>query len=250
MAQCDWRSCLTCPCTSDEAEKIQTVGDLIRFVQERQRENDRPGRRVAVGRAGNPAGHRCHFQWWRRRPLSRPCHIPTGYNERMARKKKIRTDFRKEHQVRRRQKDLTRKFARDDRGRRQDSSRSERLTGKGDLTRKRTIVGVESDPESAGFGVLRDVASTVAPRPRAQRARPVERRPGRRRPRVPLRHPRPAQGPQHRPAARRRRRRHRLAPPRSDRRFAHRADRAAAAHPQPHEQRRGSRSSSPTSISS
>jgi acyl carrier protein len=29
--------------TSDEAEKIQTIGDLIRFVQERQRENDRPG---------------------------------------------------------------------------------------------------------------------------------------------------------------------------------------------------------------
>ena len=29
--------------TSDEAEKIQTAGDLILFIQERQRENDRPG---------------------------------------------------------------------------------------------------------------------------------------------------------------------------------------------------------------
>jgi ribosome biogenesis GTPase len=77
----------------------------------------------------------------------------------MARKKKIRTEFRKDHQVRRRQKDLTRKFARDD-----DAGdklvKSERVTGKGDLTRKRTIVGVETDAEAAGFGVLRDVAGT------------------------------------------------------------------------------------------
>jgi ribosome biogenesis GTPase / thiamine phosphate phosphatase len=77
----------------------------------------------------------------------------------MARKKKIRTDFRKDHQVRRRQKDLTRKFARDDRA--EDKFvKSERITGKGDLTRKRTIVGVEADPESSGFGVLRDVAKS------------------------------------------------------------------------------------------
>ena len=77
----------------------------------------------------------------------------------MSRKKKIRTDFRKDHQVRRRKNDLTRKFARDD-----DAGdklvKSERLSGKGDLTRKRTIVGVESDPESAGFSVQRDVAHT------------------------------------------------------------------------------------------
>jgi ribosome biogenesis GTPase / thiamine phosphate phosphatase len=75
-------------------------------------------------------------------------------------KKKIRTDFRKDHQVRRRQKDLTRKFARDDQA--EDKLvKNERLTGKGELTRKRTIIGVESDPESAGFGVLRDVAGTA-----------------------------------------------------------------------------------------
>jgi ribosome biogenesis GTPase / thiamine phosphate phosphatase len=81
------------------------------------------------------------------------------YNEGMARNKKIRTDFRKDHQVRRRQKDLTRKFARDeDHG--DKLAKSERLTGKGDLTRKRTIVGVESNPESAGFSVQRDVALT------------------------------------------------------------------------------------------
>jgi ribosome biogenesis GTPase len=77
----------------------------------------------------------------------------------MPKKKKIRADFRKDHQVRRRQKDLTRKFARDaDAG--DAMAGSERLSGKGDLTRKRTIVGVESDPETAGFGVLRDVAGS------------------------------------------------------------------------------------------
>src|SRR5262245_57966102 len=75
----------------------------------------------------------------------------------MTRKKKIRTDFRKEHQVRRRQKDLTRDFARDENA--EDRTlKSERLTGKGELTRKRTIVGVEADAASTGFGVLRDVA--------------------------------------------------------------------------------------------
>jgi len=77
----------------------------------------------------------------------------------MSKNKKIRADFRKDHQVRRRQKDLTRKFARDaDAG--DAMASTERLSGKGDLTRKRTIIGVESDPETAGYGVLRDAAST------------------------------------------------------------------------------------------
>src|SRR4051794_4244175 len=78
----------------------------------------------------------------------------------MARKKKIRTDFRKQHQGRRRKGDLTRDFARDEHA--EDRTlKSERLTGKGDLTRKRTIVGVETDAATAGFGVLRDVAKTA-----------------------------------------------------------------------------------------
>jgi ribosome biogenesis GTPase len=78
----------------------------------------------------------------------------------MSRKKKIRTDFRKQHQGRRRKGDLTRDFARDERA--EDRTlKSERLTGKGDLTRKRTIVGVETDAAAAGFGVLRDVAETA-----------------------------------------------------------------------------------------
>lgn len=78
----------------------------------------------------------------------------------MARKKKIRTDFRKQHQGRRRKGDLTRDFARDESA--EDRTlKSERLTGKGELTRKRTIVGVETDAAAAGFGVLRDVAKTA-----------------------------------------------------------------------------------------
>jgi ribosome biogenesis GTPase len=78
----------------------------------------------------------------------------------MARNKKIRAEFRKQHQGRRRQKDLTRELARDD----QAEDRlvaSERITGKGELTRKRTIVGVEADSEATGFDVLRDVDETA-----------------------------------------------------------------------------------------
>src|SRR5205809_244873 len=83
-------------------------------------------------------------------------HAP--YNDFMARKRKIRAEFRKDHQVRRRQKDLTRKFAHDEHA--EDKFvKSERLTGKGDLTRKRTIVGTEDHLESGGFKVLRDVDS-------------------------------------------------------------------------------------------
>src|SRR5688500_1089139 len=76
----------------------------------------------------------------------------------MARNRKIRTDFRKTHQGRRRKNDLTRELSEGDRA--EDRLvKSERLTGKGDLTRKRTVIGVESNAETSGFGVLRDVDS-------------------------------------------------------------------------------------------
>jgi ribosome biogenesis GTPase / thiamine phosphate phosphatase len=85
--------------------------------------------------------------------------VAARYNQSMARKRKIRTEFRKDHQVRRREGDLTRHFARDEHA--DDKlSRSERISGKGDLTRKRTIVGQEADPAGTGFGVLRDVAQS------------------------------------------------------------------------------------------
>lgn len=76
----------------------------------------------------------------------------------MSRKKKIRADFRKTHQVRRRQTDVTREFSQDERAADRHFG-TERLTGKGELTRKRTVVGIETDPQTAGFGVLRDVAA-------------------------------------------------------------------------------------------
>src|SRR5688572_24791270 len=78
----------------------------------------------------------------------------------MAGKKKIRTEFRKSHQGRRQRQDLTRELARDD----QAADRlvkSERVSGKGELTRKRTIVGQDADSETGGFAVQRDVDSTA-----------------------------------------------------------------------------------------
>ena len=73
-------------------------------------------------------------------------------------KKKIRAEFRKVHQGRQRANDLTRRFSTDEHA--EDKLvRQERVTGKGELTRKRTVVGIEADPDSAGFGVLRDVDS-------------------------------------------------------------------------------------------
>jgi len=78
----------------------------------------------------------------------------------MGRNRKIRADFRKQHQGRRREKDLTQRFHQDEHA--EDRlPKSERLTGKGELTRKRTVVGHEADPAAAGFGVLRDVAKTA-----------------------------------------------------------------------------------------
>jgi ribosome biogenesis GTPase len=83
-----------------------------------------------------------------------------AYNVLMGRNKKIRADFRKQHQGRRREKDLTQRFHQDEHAA-DRFTKSERLTGKGELTRKRTVVGHEADPTAAGFGVLRDVAKTA-----------------------------------------------------------------------------------------
>jgi len=78
----------------------------------------------------------------------------------MAKKKKqkIRATFRKNRQVRARKQGLTDEyhehgFVQDDTG------RSERISGKGELTRKRTVVGVEPGDEETGLSILRDVDS-------------------------------------------------------------------------------------------
>src|SRR5437762_12595704 len=74
--------------------------------------------------------------------LGRRTTMNTHYNNRMARNRKIRTEFRKTHQVRRRQKDLTRKFARDE-GAEDKLVSSERISGKGELRSEERRVGKE-----------------------------------------------------------------------------------------------------------
>lgn len=73
----------------------------------------------------------------------------------MCAKRKIRAEFRKGHQGKVRRGDLTRELARDDRAEDRLVS-SERVTGKGELTRKRTIIGQDGD-EGSGLSVLRDI---------------------------------------------------------------------------------------------
>ncbi len=62
---------------------------------------------------------------------------------------KLRADFRKKHQGRVRKGDLTREFHGGDGASLADIVQSERVSGKGDLTRKRTVQGVGADPENA-----------------------------------------------------------------------------------------------------
>jgi len=70
-------------------------------------------------------------------------------------KRKIRTEFRKNREVRVRRGDLTKDFQ--DHGFEQDdSAQTERVSGKGSLSRKRTVVGEQLDGE-AGLSVLPDV---------------------------------------------------------------------------------------------
>lgn len=71
-------------------------------------------------------------------------------------KQKIRATFRKNRQVRTRQEDLTEQY-REHGFQADDAARSERVSGKGELTRKRTVVGIEHSGKEAGLGILRDV---------------------------------------------------------------------------------------------
>jgi ribosome biogenesis GTPase len=75
-------------------------------------------------------------------------------------KKKVRADFRKKYGSRTRKNDFTRAFDQSD-----DSSDEtvyrERVSGKGELTRKRTITGAEvEETESGGFHVHLDIDET------------------------------------------------------------------------------------------
>lgn len=74
-------------------------------------------------------------------------------------KKKIRTEFRKNRQPKPRRGDLTRDFERD-REETGDISRDERISGKGDLTRHRTVIGQATETD-AGFDVHLGVDESV-----------------------------------------------------------------------------------------
>lgn len=78
-------------------------------------------------------------------------------------KKHLRADFRKNRASRARQGDWTRKFKTD--AVEDDAAREERLSGKGDLTRKRTVRGAEVDDDS-GLGVVLDVDESACMRGR------------------------------------------------------------------------------------
>ena len=71
-------------------------------------------------------------------------------------KKKLRVSFRKNRQARTRESGFTRKFEQhgfeDD-----DSIRREQLSGKGELAKKRTVVGEEVTGDTSGFTVLPEV---------------------------------------------------------------------------------------------
>jgi ribosome biogenesis GTPase len=76
------------------------------------------------------------------------------------RKRKLRADFRKNYGSRTRPKNLTREFH--EHGFEEDESvQGERVTGKGDLTRKRTVIGDLNDDDEAGFGVRLEVDESV-----------------------------------------------------------------------------------------
>jgi ribosome biogenesis GTPase / thiamine phosphate phosphatase len=84
------------------------------------------------------------------------------------RKKKIRTQFRKKHESRTRETDLTRAFL--EHGFEDDESvRGERVSGKGELTRKRTIIGEAIEHEDASLAVHLEIDESVCLRGRVLR---------------------------------------------------------------------------------
>jgi ribosome biogenesis GTPase / thiamine phosphate phosphatase len=85
----------------------------------------------------------------------------------MAKKKqKIRTEFRKNRAARARSDDWTRRFRAEGVEDPHDAVLEERVSGKGELTRKRTVLGATAEGEEAGLGLLLDVDPTTVLRGR------------------------------------------------------------------------------------
>ena len=71
----------------------------------------------------------------------------------MSKKRKIRTDFRKNREIRTRQKDYTEHFDNED----FDEELAERVRAKGKLSRKRTVAGAEITEDASGTVVIPEI---------------------------------------------------------------------------------------------
>lgn len=93
-------------------------------------------------------------------------------NKNKKQKQKIRTELRKGHETRRRKRDFTQQFVRklsDDTDDTDDLASGERVSGKGALTRKRTVVGAQSEPDELGLSVTPAVDPEIGRRGRVLR---------------------------------------------------------------------------------
>lgn len=83
-------------------------------------------------------------------------------------KRKLRANFRKGHDSRTRQNDLTRRFGADAQAT-EDAAQRERVSGKGHLSRKRTLAGGEIGADASGEIVLPDIDKATCLRGRVLR---------------------------------------------------------------------------------
>jgi ribosome biogenesis GTPase len=76
-------------------------------------------------------------------------------------KKKIRASFRKNRSERARSDQWTQRFSAADETTDDETERGERISGKGDLVRRRTVIGELTESGPSGYGVRLDVDETV-----------------------------------------------------------------------------------------
>ena len=96
----------------------------------------------------------------RRSPTTHRAPLSVWFRMGRDKKKKVRADFRKNRTARTRAGDLTRHFQQQDPDEDQ-TLRAERISGKGDLTRKRTVIGRHAADGQAGVPVILDVDETA-----------------------------------------------------------------------------------------
>ena len=154
-----------------------------------------------------------------------------------SKKKKIRADFRKNREVRVRQGDLTRGYQ--EHGFEADETvRSERVSGKGSLSRKRTIMVSESETATdSDAGACRCRRSDLSAGHGVERGRTAESGADVRRPDLSVRHAAVAEDHQHRSAKCRGGRRPVLISPRRQFRRDHRTRRTSSRRALPYQPR-------------